>query len=610
MTTIFQDPMTIVFSLFIVIIAVVSAINLRNESNKLLKQLSGVNNTLNNFSHKPEYDEEGELIETEWEPNSATIAFQNYDVMDREIAQADCLSSPWSEFKRSMQLPNQDYVLGRREAPALRNTISVKSLFNISSIVEPHLNVRQYTSAPNILTGLGLLFTFVGLMMGIGEASVGLSSSDIDDAKQSLNPLLSGASIAFTTSVVGLLSSIAFSVFEKKQFFKLENQVNDFANYLATHIDIVDADKLATMQLHATEAQTKALADFQLDQQRITDETIKRVSKEFRETLLESAGSEIKELGGLLADMNQRLESNITRFTDSQERMQTATNSLTSTLEESFNNVTGQLVDSVNSMSEREEARVQQVIDSFKVVMLEIEDAHKATGEEIKKAAKDATLRTFGQVESLSKEVLPTMIDGVTSKLDQSLEVMLGKIQSADSSMNELVDQFYKTIEMQRVMTKEVSGNIEVMGRLQSQSNQSLEHVGSMLEKLNSTSDQLINANSKASETAQLYSMTLDAVSNATNKNIENSQAINISMSAIKDVIAKQTIHGEEFEARLENLFSKLSEGLTQYADQTNNHMKSLDFYSAEISGNLVSATNELRTTVEEMAALRVKEAS
>ncbi|MEZ8946203.1 hypothetical protein AB6E30_19385 [Vibrio sp. 10N.247.311.12] len=609
MATIFQDPMTITFSLIIVVIALLAAKNLHAATKGLLTQLNEVNTTLKGLTHQHEYDDEGELIETNWEPNSTTIAYQNYNKMSNAIVSANCLKSPWEEFQRSMQLPNKDYVLDGDEAPALRNTIQVKSLFDISNIVEPYLNVRLYTSAPNILTGLGLLFTFVGLMIGIGEASVGLSSSDIDDAKQSLNPLLSGASIAFTTSVVGLLLSMIFSVFEKVQFYKLEKAVKEFSDYLATHIDIVDADKLAAMQLHATESQTKALSDFQLDQQRITDETITRVSKEFRETLLQSAGSEIKELGSLLSEMNEKLESNITRFTDSQERMQSVTESLTASIEESFGKVTSQLVESVNSMGAREGERVQQVIDSFREVMSEIESAHQSSSEQIQRSAEQATASTFAQVEKLSSEALPSMISGISATLEHSLDGMLGKVQAADSSMNNLVDQFYKTIEMQRVMTKEVSGNIEVMGRLQSQSNGSLEHVSNMLGQLNESSNKLLDANSKASETAQLYSMTLDSVNSATNKNIENAQAMNIAMKSIKEAISQQTSQSAEFEGRLNNVFEGLKGGLSDYAAQANTHLKSLDYYSAEVTGNLVTATNELRSTVEDIAALRVKEA-
>jgi hypothetical protein len=124
-----------------------------------------------------------------------------------------------------------------------------------------------------------------------------------------------------------------FSIIEKNRFFKLENEVKQFSSYLATHIEFIDSDKLAAMQLTAIEAQTKALANFQVDQQRITDETIRCVSEEFRETLLDNAGSEIKELAALISEMNQSMGSNLVSFTENQIKVGNATEELTNTLQ-------------------------------------------------------------------------------------------------------------------------------------------------------------------------------------------------------------------------------------------------------------------------------------
>ncbi|MGF1692364.1 hypothetical protein [Photobacterium kagoshimensis] len=608
MGTIFQDPMTLIFSIIILIIAVLAAVNLFNATSKLFKQLTSVNVALKSLTHRAEYDEDGELVELDWQPNASTIAYQNYEQMNAAIAATDCLKASWEEYQRSMQFPGVDYTLSKGQAPALRNTMQVKSLFNSSNIVESKLNVRMYTSTPNILTGLGLLFTFVGLMIGISEAAVGLSSSDIDAAKQSLNPLLSGASIAFTTSVVGLLLSMIFSVFEKAQFYKLEKAVKEFSDFLATHIDFVDADKLAAMQLQATQLQTQALADFQVDQQRITDETITRVSKEFRETLLESAGSELKMLGELIGKMNDRLEGNITRFTDSQERMQSVTEKLTHTIEDSFGKVTNQLVDTVNGMGEREDERVQAVIDNFRHVMKDIEQSHLAISEQVQLASQQATTATFEQVERMTAEVLPAMINDISSSMTSSVEGFVTRIQTTEESMSSLLSQFPTTVEMLKKMTQEVAGNIEVMGRLQSLNNGSIEQLSDMVAKLNRSSDSLVNANDKASETAQVYSIVLDSVNEAANKNIENTQCVNKAMESLKQTMASQTEHSAEMKRSLQHVFDGLRSGLEDYTQQSNNYMQSLDQYSAEITSNLVEATKELRTTVQDIAAVNIKE--
>jgi hypothetical protein len=56
-----------------------------------------------------------------------------------------------------------------------------------------------------------ILGTFIGLVAGIYLASTNLASDNIVLAKQAMQQLLHGASLAFITSIFGLSSSIVFS---------------------------------------------------------------------------------------------------------------------------------------------------------------------------------------------------------------------------------------------------------------------------------------------------------------------------------------------------------------------------------------------------------------
>jgi hypothetical protein len=209
------------FCLFIVICFTVAFIYLYKKTAPITREIDGVNKALAAIKHKPEFDESGEFIEFKWSPSSLTVMYQNYEQMDKLISSTVSLKKQWRDYRRSMQEPGKDFTLSPEAAPILRNTIPTKKVFSFSEVLDTLINVRFLTSVPSKLTGLGLLFTFIGLIMGISEAAVGLGSNDIDAAKQALNPLLNGASIAFTTSVVGLALAMIFSFIEKNFFHKL-----------------------------------------------------------------------------------------------------------------------------------------------------------------------------------------------------------------------------------------------------------------------------------------------------------------------------------------------------------------------------------------------------
>jgi len=471
MNSIFLDPLTIAFCAIIALGAVVFALVLWYSTRRLMIQLHEVNSELKQFKPINEFDDEGEIIEQPWSNSPLTVAYQNREKMHSKIAATECLKMPWAAFQRSMQLPSENFDLKENQAPSLRNTMQVKSLFNMEEVIERQINVRLFTSVPNMLTGLGLLFTFVGLVIGIGEASSGLSSANIEAAKQSLNPLLSGASIAFTTSIMGIICSMIFSLFEKQRFFKLENEVEQFSSYLASHIEFIDSDKLATMQLAAIEAQTKALTGFQVDQQRITDETIRRVSEEFRETLLGNAGSEIKELASLIAEMNQSMSSNLASFTDNQIKVGKATEELTNALQTSIVNVTDQLRNSADEMGEREEQRISRVVKTF-------EDASNDVARVIGNCTADIEEQLYAQsrsslenIKQASDSFRRTMTDSA-----QLLESIPEKITLAsEQSVQESGKQLQSLMEQQLSVIGNRTILIEEQLHLQSQS--SLENI-------------------------------------------------------------------------------------------------------------------------------------
>ena len=102
---------------------------------------------------------------------------------------------PWTEFVETLVLPAPG------SSDPIRNTGEVSRHLNDSTIIFPWISFGFYQSVPNLLTGLGILGTFIGLAVGVGAASAGLSSGAPSEITSSLQQLLDGASLAFLTSI-------------------------------------------------------------------------------------------------------------------------------------------------------------------------------------------------------------------------------------------------------------------------------------------------------------------------------------------------------------------------------------------------------------------------
>ena len=89
-----------------------------------------------------------------------------------------------------------------------RRTVDAAEVFRESVLGPSFSSSRLILGIPSILTGLGVLGTFVGLQLGIG-------SLDFSDLEKSIRPLIQGCAVAFSSSVWGVGASLLFSLWEK-----------------------------------------------------------------------------------------------------------------------------------------------------------------------------------------------------------------------------------------------------------------------------------------------------------------------------------------------------------------------------------------------------------
>jgi hypothetical protein len=89
-----------------------------------------------------------------------------------------------------------------------RRTVDAAEVLRESVLGPSFSTSRLILAIPSILTGLGVLGTFVGLQLGIG-------SLDFSDLEKSIRPLIQGCAVAFSSSVWGVGASLLFSWWEK-----------------------------------------------------------------------------------------------------------------------------------------------------------------------------------------------------------------------------------------------------------------------------------------------------------------------------------------------------------------------------------------------------------
>ena len=148
----------------------------------------------------------------------------------------------WKEFSEQLVEPTD-------KEPIFQNSIRPEKFFTLEYLLKKqNINSKLLESMPGILVGLGVLGTFSGLSVSLFLVFPDLAGQN-PNLKEAINTLISGASVAFFTSVVGLLCSLIFNFILDKKMSILQSSLNDFNFSLERNLKFVTEEHLLTNHL-------------------------------------------------------------------------------------------------------------------------------------------------------------------------------------------------------------------------------------------------------------------------------------------------------------------------------------------------------------------------
>lgn len=93
--------------------------------------------------------------------------------------------------------------------------------FNLNMLETKGFPLKIISALPGYFVGVGLIFTFLGLVAALYFSAQGMKAGNYADAKASMMHLLYASSFKFTTSIAGVSASLAISILYKALLHKL-----------------------------------------------------------------------------------------------------------------------------------------------------------------------------------------------------------------------------------------------------------------------------------------------------------------------------------------------------------------------------------------------------
>ena len=357
---------------------------------------------------------------------------------------------------------------------------------NVSCDIEDYINTEIIDVAirknmlnliPGIMTGVGLLGTFLGLSLGLQHFNTG-SAAEISD---SIAPLMNGIKVAFHTSIYGMVFSLIFNWVYKKRledyYYSTEHFIRYFNRYVSNDTqnenmirlqtiigELPDrigqemSEKVTSVMIPSVDRIVSSLDRFAANVSENQVESIQHVVDQFLLSMNESLGENFANLGETvektcelqkknnefmdsfvekidsfsehIIDLDKLTEKNVEELSEYINKIE----ALQGIINENLNSVNIQ----IESLGEEQEKN-QKYIDSLVEYEKNISDAslnfNKAISLEIAEMSKISSEMKSGVKENI--DILNKCSDEFSTKLAESMTSHLEFLKEAEKSFND-----------------------------------------------------------------------------------------------------------------------------------------------------------------------------
>jgi ABC-type transporter Mla subunit MlaD len=506
-----------------------------------------------------------------------SILGNEYNIQENSLI----LASIWNSYKSTFGFGDLN-----------KTNEDAKDYFNEQSLIFNNSNFRYYLGFPNILVGLGILGTFIGLVYGISSFDL----SDSSTIKESINFLLSGMGTAFYTSILGMFTSISFNVFEKRKFHKTYGIIGKLTTDLNRNF------RISKIEFENYQHQKMIGLVYEVLGFRDTDGNFVQPSLVFS-TIDRELKEQSRALKGFSTDLANSLEAISSIIIDEFDI------SFQKAFKETLLPVIEKLDGAVEALKNEKSATNENLI-------INTTDALKET---MKNMMKDFQETISGTAKNEMENLIRNLSN--SSEMLFSLPELLGKVELTISKASEKFEDVSNNyLNNSQRQEEEVNKNRELINNATNEaldkSKILIESAQSFIENFTQKSESLTNAlqqyhflinslkqtGSDINETTNKLHSSVELIDRYSTKSIEANKLLSENFERQLSQITQMNIdhiqNYDKIKDSLGEVFKGIEQGLTNYRDHT---VSSLNTYLGEFSEKLSKASAALSGSISDL---------
>lgn len=410
-------------------------------------------------------------------PKSMAAFAATYPDIYKTLIRHPLVGHAWREFDETLIPP-------RDEGGVYRNTIRPQVFINVNAIRERLIGLKLLGSIPGYFVGIGLLLTFIGLVLALNKAAAAVNSADANGMQTATRELLQVATFKFATSIAGLGASIALSFLFRIYTVWIEGCLDKFCHAVEgmlryTAPQSITAEMNETMAGQLTELKQINSADFFA---RMGEKISPQIQAAFA-TAIAPVTASIDHAVGRLADNSQSgISDLVEKFTES---VQGGAGAELRELAGTLQAVQGALLEAqrgIHGSGEDFGRRMSEAAENLNRLVSEAGDKLGASSEQSRAALVDvvATLRdTMEQANRKIDEDLGRAAAGASARVEEAMSRVLERLEGQVSAFSSGLSGFQRDMARQIDETRErvavaQAGAAEAVGKASTHAAQAL----------------------------------------------------------------------------------------------------------------------------------------